>query len=71
MPSAKDRVITVAKKIRAARDERRERARKMQELAAEARRTGKNLSHRVDNTPHVWDLGDLVDELCDALDRLE
>lgn len=65
------RIEAVALKIRTARDQRWARTRKAQELAAEARRTGQSMSHRSHEIDRieVWDLGDLVDELCRALTR--
>lgn len=65
----REKLEAVALKIKRARDARWERVRKVQELAAEARRTGKSQSHRLHEVDSigVWDLGDLVDELCAAL----
>ena len=61
------RIEAVAKKIVKAHDERTNRAREMHELARDARRSGKSLSHRVPKQPMVFDLGDLVAELARAV----
>lgn len=62
-------VISVARKWKAARDERHARTKKLQELAAEARRTGR--PGKVPEEPLVWDIGDITEEICTALDELD
>lgn len=64
------RVVEVARKIRASRDEQHARVAKMQALAVEARKdhaSAKAKLAQIDSQPRVWDLGDLVEDLCAAL----
>jgi hypothetical protein len=69
-----NQVINVARKIKTARDERHKRISEIQNIAAKARKTGiaqTEALREFDKTPAVWDLGDLVEELCEALDKLD
>ena len=62
-------LIAAARHIRLVQECQRAHTVEMQKLAAEARRTGENLSHRV--RPMAFDYGDPVSALLDALDRWE
>lgn len=67
------KVIAVARKIKAARDEQHARVAKMQSLSIEARTDPASARAKMaalDKQPRVWDLGDLVEDLCEALAEL-
>lgn len=57
-------------KLRVSVDKRHEYTQKIQELASEARRTGKSQSHRIPS-PTVHDVGDRVDEILEALKEIK
>jgi hypothetical protein len=60
-------VVAECRKLSAAYDERTTRGANMLALAAEARRTRQSLTHRIDNTPHAFDIGDVCSDILDAL----
>lgn len=62
-------LIAAARSIRLVNACERAHVVEMQKLAAEARATGKNLSHRIQ--PMAFDYGDPVAALLDALERWE
>jgi len=61
-------LVEAVEKLRAARDERRANVVALQRAAAEARRTGR--AGRAPDTINVFDIGDVTDEICDALSAL-
>lgn len=62
-------LIAAARQIRAVNNAERAHIVEVQKIAAEARKTGKNLSHRIQ--PKAFDYGDSVYALLDALERYE
>lgn len=71
---ATKKIVAIARNIKAARDERHKRTVAIQKMATEARRTGVSQAEELkafDNTPVVWDIGDLVEDLCEAIDELD
>ena len=62
-------LIKAARDVREVNNRQREGLRHIQALAAEARRTGENLTHRI--RPVAYDYGDSILDLLDALDRYE
>lgn len=72
---ALERVAVAARKLKAARDERHKRARDLQAAAALARAGGPRGSAALaefDRTHlTVWDIGDVTEEICEALAALD
>jgi len=69
-----DDLLAACRDLRSARDERVARTRAMQELASLARRTGESQREalrRLDRQPRVWDVGDAVARILEALGRYE
>jgi hypothetical protein len=62
-------LVEACRRLRAARDERWERAREAQRQAAEARRTGVGRSLAL--APTVHDIGDVTEEIIEALTAWE
>jgi hypothetical protein len=69
------KVVNVARKLKAARDERHQRTLDLQALAAAARAggpSGTGVLNEYDRThPTVWDIGDVTEEICEAIDILD
>jgi len=68
---AVEEMLEAAREIRRIFDAQTAYTRKLQELAAEARRTGQNLSHRIPQDPVVHDYGNGIFALLAALDKYE
>src|ERR1700722_16075549 len=66
------KVVSAAQRLRASRDERRARAAAMQQAAASARKggpRGKSALAAVERShPIAHDIGDVVDDICEALE---
>ncbi len=67
--SALMELVDAAREVKRVKDLQVAYTRELQELAAEARRTGKSQSHRIQ--PRVHDYGNGVDMLILALERYE
>ena len=63
-------LVVAAKEIKRVRDAQAEYTKKLCNLAAEAKRTGKNLSHRIPD-PVVHDYGTAIERLINALAGME
>jgi hypothetical protein len=64
------RLIKAARKIRALKEKQECQTKTLRDLAAEAQRTRKSLTHRIDNSVMVVDFSTAIDELCDALNQI-
>ncbi len=64
-------LVIACKRLKSAFDERVNRTRALQQLAAEARRTKTSQSHRIDNTPNVFNVEDVCMQILEALEKLE
>lgn len=64
-------LIEAARGVKAVRDRQTAYTRQLQQLAAEARRTGKSQSHRIPTAPAVHDYGDCIAALLAALEKVE
>lgn len=64
------RLIKAAKKIRVLKEKQERQTKTLRDLAAEAQRTRKNLTHRIDNSVMVVDFSTAIDELCNAMDQI-
>jgi len=62
-------VVDKARKLKQAVDERRVHTRRLQAAAAEARRTG--IPGKVPHDLRVFDIGDIADEICEAVEKLD
>lgn len=63
-----ERLVSAAYEIRRLRDVQREKTKLLQELARDARRTGRDQSHRIPMTT-VVNFEDAINALCNALPR--
>lgn len=66
-----DKLIDACRKLKSAHDERWERTKNLRELATRARKEGKNLSHLIDESPTVFDVGDICNEIIDCLEEID
>lgn len=66
-----DELVAAAREVKAVHDAQTAYTRELQALAAEARRTGKSQSHRIQIQPRVHDYGNAIASLLEALERLE
>lgn len=62
-------LVDAAREIRRVRDAQNQYTRQLQELATETRRTGESQAHRI--PPRVYDYGDAVASLLEALESYE
>lgn len=63
------KLIEAAREMKRINDEQRAHTVKLQQLAAEARNTGENLSHRIQ--PRAFDYGNAMMDLLDALEKYD
>lgn len=63
------RLLDAAREMRRINDEQRAHTVAIQKLAAEARSTGENLSHRI--PPRAFDYGNAMMDLLDALEKYD
>lgn len=63
-------LIKACRKLKKATEQREARTKHFQELAARARNEGRNLSHLI-NAPTVFDIGNICNEILNALEKVE
>lgn len=64
-------LIEAAREVKRVRDSQVAYTRQLQQLASEARATGKSQSHRIPTAPRVHDYGDCIAALLEALEKCE
>lgn len=70
-PKGLDWLVLAAKAIRDKKSRQKDRLIELQQLAKLAKQTGKSQSHRITESPEVFDYGDVIEELCEALEYYE
>ena len=68
---AHQKLVNACHQLRLAFDEQVNRAREMQLLAREARQTGVSMSHRINNTPKVFNVEGVCMDILEALEKLK
>lgn len=71
LPPALVELIKTAKAIRDKKDRQHKRIRELEQLAIDAKHMGLSQSHRIIQAPEVFDYGNVIDNLCDALGYYE